>query len=222
MKEQEEAEYLPEPEAQEPQAQSEFDSFGYGNEAFREDPYTSNYQIDAKILSSDYKNQKIIIKTPKYKKMVLSTIYKNKDGTPKLVNGYPVEKDKVEATVLDGFETQEIDFPIQNLFNDSVTSSILTDSDVEMIRIIDTRIMSLGMKMVTNEKISFLKTLHLLNGIKASVADSSKGRWGRSAELSKTQINKGESRTYQYQDNLEFEQYRKRKQKKGILGFFGL
>lgn len=190
-----------------------------GGEAYVPDPYTSNYQIDGKLISSDYKDQKMIFKIPTYKKILVTTVFKDKFGVVKKVNGKPVEKTTYYANVLTGFEDKQIDFPVPNLHNDSVTSSILTDSDVDSIRMIDDNVYDLSLEMMTKANVSFVKSIYRLNGLKASIVDSAKGRWGRSAELAKTQITKGESKTFAYHDQRSFDEYEKRKNRKGIFGF---
>lgn len=199
----------------------ELDDPGYadqGMDYYDSDPYSNTYQIDAKLISSDYKDQKILIKTPKFRKIKACVLFKNKDGTVKLIDGKPVVREIVKTRVADGFETLELEFPIQNLHNDSVTSSILTDSDVESIRMIDDVIYDLSLEMMLSPEISFVKTITRLHGIKASIVDSSKGRWGRSAELSKTTITKGESKTSVYHDQKQFDDFEQRKNRKGVFG----
>ncbi len=190
------------------------DAMGYyGGEG-----YGNTSQIDAKIISSDYKDEKIIIQVPIYKKMRVSNVVRDKKGKMKLLNGEPVIQKKSIEKVFIGFEKKEFDLPIKNLHNDSVTSSILTDSDVESVRMLDDNIIDLEMLMVTKPKASFLKTITRLNSMKASIVNSSKGRWGRAAELSKTQISKGESKTFNFSDQAKMEEYETRRNKKGILG----
>ncbi|KKK47540.1 hypothetical protein LCGC14_3154160 [marine sediment metagenome] len=155
---------------------------------------------------------------PKYEKMRVSHVVKNKRGEIRLYKGHPVVERTVFEKVFVGYEKKEFDFPIKNLHNDSVTSSILTDSDVESVRMIDDSIMDLQMLMVTQPEVSFLKTITRMNSMKASIVNSSKGRWGRAAELSKTQISKGESKTFNFSDINKFEEYEDRKKRKGILG----
>ena len=195
---------------------SNYDDVGLGD--YVPDSYTSNYQIDGKLISSDYKDQKMLFKVPIYKKVLVTTLFRDKRGVVKKLNGKPVEKSTYYANVLTGFEEKQIEFPVPNMHNDSVTSSILTDSDVEMIRMIDDNMYDLSLDMMTKPNVSFIKTVYRLNGLKASIVDSAKGRWGRSAELAKTTISKGESKTYAYHDQKEFEEYEQRKKKKGIFG----
>ena len=185
----------------------------YGGEG-----YGNTSQIDAKLISSDYKDEKIIIQVPIYKKMRVSNVVRDKKGKMKLLNGEPVIQKKSIEKVFIGFEKKEFDLPIKNLHNDSVTSSILTDSDVESVRMLDDNIIDLEMLMVTKPEASFLKTITRLNSMKASIVNSSKGRWGRAAELSKTQISKGESKTFNFSDQAKMEEYETRRNKKGILG----
>ena len=189
---------------------------------FGGDGYNNTSQIDAKLISSDYKDDKISIQIPLYEKIKVSTVVKDKNGKIKLFKGHPVIEKTTLQNVFTGFETKEFDFPIKNLHNDSVTSSILTDSDVESVRMIDDNIIDLEMLMVTKPEISFLKTITRLNNMKASIVNSSKGRWGRAAELSKTSINKGESKTFNFNDMNKYEEFEQRKKKKGIFGMGGL
>ena len=192
-----------------------------GTDVYAPDPYTNTSQIDAKLISSGYKDQKINVNIPIYKQIRVTSIVRNADGTAKLLNGKPVEKDVYIANVFSGYESQEIDLPIKNIHNDSVTSSILTDSDVEMIRLIDDLFYDLSLDTALKPDVSFIKTLVRLYGLKASIVDSSKGRWGRAAELAKTQISKGESKTFAYHDQKGFEEYEQRKNRKGIFGLGG-
>ncbi len=190
-----------------------------GGDVYAPDPYSNSSQIDAELISSGYKDQKISISVPKYKQIRVTSIVRNSNGTAKLLNGKPVEKDVYMANVFEGYETKEIELPIKNIHNNSVTSSILTDSDVEMIRLIDDLFYDLSLDTALKPDVSFVKTLVRLYGLKASIVDSSKGRWGRSAELAKTQITKGESKTVAYHDQKGFEEYEQRKNRKGIFGF---
>ena len=194
------------------------DSLGYyGGEG-----YNNTSQIDAKLISSDYKDDKISIQIPKYERMRVSKVVRNKKGEIRLYKGHPVIEKTTFEKVFVGFDTKEFDFPIKNLHNDSVTSSILTDADVESVRMIDDNIMDLQMLMVTKPVISFLKTITRLNSYKASIVNSSKGRWGRAAELSKTQITKGESKTFNFSDMNKYEEFEQRKKKKGMFGLGGV
>ena len=194
------------------------DAMGY----YGGDGYSNTSQIDAKLISSDYKDDKLSIQIPIYEKMRVSKVVRDKKGEIRLYKGHPVIEKTTFEKVFMGFDTKEFDFPIKNLHNDSVTSSILTDSDVESVRMIDDNLIDLEMLMVTKPEVSFLKTIIRLNSYKASIVNSSKGRWGRAAELSKTQITKGESKTFNFSDMNKYEEFEQRKKKKGVFGLGGV
>jgi len=111
------------------------------------------------------------------------------------------------------YEKKIFPLPI-DLHNDSVTTSILEPQELGLIRMIDGFCYDLSLEDVSDPDTDYSTSLQLLAGVKASIVESSKGKFGRMAELAKTSINKGEQRSWDYRQDREFDEYNSRKNKK--------
>ena len=199
---------------------------GYDNNSnyFPEDPVRYATEIDSQLIKSGYKAGKFNVKIPIFSEALAWQVERKPTGEMKILDGKPVIKKLVKIRYFTG-EYEEKLFPLPvELHNDSVTSSILEPQELGLIRMIDGFCYDLALEDVTDPDTDYSTSLQLFAGIKASIVESSKGKGGRMAELAKTQINKGEQRSWDYRHDAEFEEFNSRKKRKGLfgLGFFGL
>jgi len=181
-------------------------------------------EIDSKLIKSGYKQNEFTIKIPIFEEQLVWEVERDLTGRMKLLNGKPVKKSLKKTKFFTGkYEKKIFPLPI-DLHNDSVTTSILEPQELGLIRMIDGFCYDLSLEDVSDPDTDYSTSLQLLAGVKASIVESSKGKFGRMAELAKTSINKGEQRSWDYRQDREFDEYNNRKNKKGLfgLGFFGL
>jgi len=138
-----------------------------------------------------------------------------------LVNGLPVLKGKETIKVFTGeYDKKEVDFPIKNFYTDSLTSSILDKDEVNVIRDHYDLVWRLGMLMVTDGEFDSVRFIHRLNGATATLLESAKSIGGGGLEWSKSTITKQESKSYDFRQSKEFDDYQARLGKR--KGLFGL
>ena len=156
-------------------------------------PVTKQEQIDNKIMSSFNKHRKIIVPKPiiKYRKVIIPK--RKKNGEILLQNGLIVPKRISTVPVLEGFEKDEIDFPITDWFNDSRTSSFILRSEANWIRRADNLAIRLFIKSLSDPRINYNEFLNQLYWDIAAFTDTSKGIEGIGAERAKTQFSKSET-----------------------------
>jgi len=197
---------------------------GYdNNNYFPDDPVRYATEIDSQLIKSGYKAGKFNVKIPIFKEALSWQVERKPTGEIKLLNGKPVIKKLVKIKYFTG-EYEEKLFPLPvELHNDSVTSSILDPQELGLVRMIDGFCYDLALEDVTDPDTDYSTSLQLFAGVKASIVESSKAKGGRMAELAKTQINKGENRSWDYNQSRELEEFNNRKKNKGLfgLGFFG-
>jgi len=186
-------------------------------QSFPDDQVRYSTEIDAKLIQSGYKKNEFKAKIPVFEEVVYGIPYKDKDGKVKLVDGKPVLRCLKTLKFFVGYEEKLFPLPV-DLHNDSVTSSILEPTELSLIRMLDDFIYDLSLETICNAEKDYTTSIQRFAGIKASIVESSKGKGGRMAELSKTQINKGETRNWDYNQQREFDEFNARKQKKGLFG----
>jgi len=188
------------------------------------DPVRYPTEIDSQLIKSGYKQNEFTIKIPIFAEEIVWEVERDKTGRIKLLNGKPVKKSLKKVKFFTGkYEKKAFPLPI-DLHNDSVTTSILENTELSLIRMIDSFCYDLSLEDVSDPETDYSTSLALFSGIKASIVESSKGKGGRMAELAKTSINKGESKNYDYRQSNELDEYNARKKRKGLLGWghFGL
>lgn len=194
-------------------------------------PITKDIQLDNKIISSSSKNKMLLIK-PIVKVMKFAVplrgskggiMYAKKvleDGT---IKKYPVIQGFETFEMLVDLEKEEKEFPIEDWFNDSVTSTIMEKREARYLRQLDDFGFKLMSKMIQNPtRVKCYGFLQRLHAQKMSIVETCKGTEGRAVEWAKTQISKSESTNYLYRkDREELEQIRQREAElnSGLLGF---
>ena len=196
---------------------SELDGYG-SNDAWTQ-PIDSETALNAKIISSDNKDKKIVISKPVYEKNWVSIALLDSDGKPFLdQDGRIIIKAVKKVHVFKGFEQEEIPFPLPDWFNDSIPSSFLTPREGRFIRFTDYLAFSLFVEMLENPDANDkTKMIALLGWVKASFADSSKGIEGEGVKYSKSTFSRQENINRNYGDSELLEAAKLAKKKKGFL-----
>ncbi len=185
------------------------------------DPIRNATELDAEIIKSHYKDQMLVLKKPKFEDVRAAIVYKDKNGKPKLKNGFPVIKGYETIRIFTGeYEKIEVEFPIKNFYTDSLTSSILDKDEVNVVREHHDLTWVLGMRMLTDPEFDSTRFIHRLNGVTATLLESSKSIGGGGLEWSKSTISKQESKSYDFRQSKEFDDYQNRLNKR--TGFLGL
>jgi len=186
-------------------------------QSFPDDQVRYSTEIDSKLIQSGYKKNEFKVKTPVFEEEIFGIPYLDKNGKKKLVNGVPVLRCLKKIKYFVRWEEKAFPLPV-DLHNDSVTSSILEPGELSIVRMIDAFDTELALEYVSDPNANYSTSIPFFAEIKASIIDSSKGKGGRMAELAKTQINKGETRNWDYNQQREFDDYNSRKNKKGWFG----
>ena len=187
-------------------------------QSFPDDQVRYSTEIDSKLITSGYKKNEFKVKTPVFEEEIFGIPYLDKNGKKKLVNGVPVLRCLKKIKYFVRWEEKPFPLPV-DLHNDSVTSSILEPNELSVIRMIDVFDTELSLEYVADPNANYSTSIPFFAEIKASIIESSKGKFGRMAELAKTQINKGEQRTWDYnQQTRDFDEFNARKNKKGLFG----
>lgn len=194
-------------------------------ESQEESPYHqqmifSDQQINNKIISANVNQNFFYIVQPNFVEKKVAVILKDKKGNPvKTDEGEMVFEEK-KLEVFNGFIERKMRFPIENIFNDTLSSSFLTEHDVQVTRSAYGIIATLLVKMV-NEKKDYTETITKLNMDNQSIGTTAKGRNGVAALTAKTNINKGESIERLVQEQKMVQQLEKEKAKGIFGGMFG-
>jgi len=181
-------------------------------------PIDSADRLNDKIISSSNKHRVVHLSTPKYKIAKVGLPLLDEEGQIVYSNGFPVIKKIKKLKLLDGWEQHELNFPIPDWFNDSITSAFLTDKEARFVRELDDLAFALFIETIENPGIDWTPIINELYWVKASMADTSKGTTGEAVRSAKTTITKGETINREYRDELDkFDDYKKKK-KHGLLG----
>jgi len=182
-------------------------------------PIDSDTQLNAKIISTDNKDKKIAFTFPKIKEELVVLPLLRKDKTPVLKDGKIVVYKIKKMKVFQGYETETIDFPFKDWFNDSTTSAFLTAKEARFVRMTDRLAFAMLIETIENyPKINRLKTIAQLGWVKASFTDSSKGIMGEAVKYAKSTFSKQENINRNYGSDEDYEKFKEAKKKKGILG----
>lgn len=184
------------------------------------DPIRNPTELDAEIIKSHYKNHKLLLKTPIFKDIEAVVVYKDKNGKPRLRNGLPVVKEYKTVKVFEGYEKKEVEFPVKNFYTDSLTSSILDKEEANVIREHYDLLWTIGMRMVTDDEFDSVRFIHRIHGATATLLETAKSIGGGGLEWSKSTISKQESKSYDFRQSKDFEDYQARLGKR--TGFLGL
>lgn len=186
-------------------------------------PITKQEQIDNKIMSSYNKHRKIILPQPKIVNRKVIIPMRKKNGEIMMQDDCVVVKRISIVPVLEGFENQEIEFPIKDWFNDSRTSSFILRDEANWIRRTDNIAIRLFVKSLYNPKINYNGFLNQLYWDIASFTDTSKGIEGIAAERAKTTFSKSETLTkaQRIRAHKDFEKAKKGGLVGTVKGWFG-
>ncbi len=197
---------------------SELDAYGGGDTWTQ--PIDSETQLNAKIISSDNKDKKIVISKPIYEKKWVAIPLLDSDRTPFLdQNGRIIIKGVKKIDMFKGFQQEELDFPLKDWFNDSIPSSFITPREGRFIRHLDMLAFSLFIEMLENPNVADkTKMIAMLGWVKASFADSSKGIEGEGVKYSKSTFNRQENINRNYGDDELLERAKKAQNKRGMFG----
>lgn len=158
-------------------------------------PIHKQEQIDNKIMSSFNKHRKIILPKPKIVNRKVIIPKRKKNGEILMQDGCVVPKRISTVPVLEGFDKEEIEFPIKDWFNDSRTSSFILREEANWIRRADNLAIRLFIKSLSDPRINYNAFLNQLYWDIASFTDTSKGIEGIGAERAKTTFTKSETLT---------------------------
>jgi hypothetical protein len=160
---------------------------GFGGLGNYDLPLENEVGFKNKIISSGNKNRKIIFYAPKVQKYDFVAVPVFKNGKIFLVDGKPVIKRVVKnILVYEGSEKREIDFPIDEWFNDSGTSSILSSNRASLVMRLDDMAFRWWAKSVNNPNRDYTKLVNWLAWMKASILDTSKSIHGVAIEKANT------------------------------------
>ena len=186
--------------------------------------------LDNKIISS-FGNNKLFRIQPNIEQQRIAVPYLDKKtGKPKMFKGVVEdpetgEKFLVKAPllrkiklmpVLDPklpFTTEEVDFPIPKWFNDSITSTYLSQKEANFLRRLTDFAIYLFTRAVNNPEEDYTGMLWRLSFMKDMIADTGKSIDGRGIEAAKTNINRSESTVWRRmpEDDRHYEEFKKKK-----------
>ena len=185
--------------------------------SFPEDQVKYPTEIDSQLIKSGYTKNEFKVKIPQFEEVSFGIPFKDKNGKIRLVNGKPVLKTIKTLKYFVGYEEKTFPLPV-DLHNNTVTSSILEPQELSLIRMIDDFCYDLSLETVSNPDTDYSTSIQRFAGTKASIVESSKGKFGRMAELAKTTISKGEQHSWDYNQSRELEEFNARKNKRGWFG----
>jgi len=179
----------------------------------------SDTKLNDKLISSGNSKKKIIIQKPIFKTLSYIIPAKNKDGKFLKQNGFYIPKVyKKDILTLVDVEEIEVKFPIEDAFNDSRTSSFITEQEKRLLFSIDDVAISLWIEQFNNPSIDHNMTLNKLYWYVSSITDNSKGFSGAAAEMAKKTINISESSVKDMREAEVIIERQKQNKKGGLLG----
>ncbi len=179
------------------------------------EPITKQTELDNKIITS-YGSNKVYRIKPRIVQTKIAVPYINEvTGKPKMFKGVLIDPDTGEKVLVKApllrkittlnlldpkkpFDTEQIDFPIKQWFNDSLTSTYLEPREASFIRKLTDYSMYLFIKQVNNLSEDYTGMLWRLSFIKDIITDTGKSINGRGIEAAKTNINRNESQVWQH------------------------
>lgn len=191
------------------------DSISAGNQIIY-----SDQQINKMIISSNVNPSNFWIVQPDFVVKKVAVALKDKNGKKiKTADGQMVVEEK-KMLVFDGFIEKKVKFPLENIFNDALSSSFLTEHDVQVARSAYSIIGYLFGKMI-NDKKNYTQTISTLSMYNQAIATTAKGRNGVGPLTAKTNINKGESIERLVQEQKTIQQLEREKEQGFFARFFG-
>lgn len=180
----------------------------------------SDQQINKMILSSNVSPSSFYIVQPNFVQKKVAVALKNKQGKKiRTQEGQLIVVEK-KMLIFEGFLQKKILFPVENIFNDTLPSSFLSDHDVQVARSAYSLIANCLAAMI-NQKKDYSGFIAKMDFENKSIGITAKGRNGVAPLTAKTNINKGESIERLVQEQKVQTQLEK-ESKEGIFArFFG-
>jgi hypothetical protein len=151
--------------------------------------YTAE-QLNQKIMTPEWQSNKLTIMKPQLKTKMCYQVKKDENGNEVLYKGKPVVEEK-EVQVFEGWKTEHIEMPGENLFKTDFNTAILNDTFVELVnRLANTRQTIMELSVATGDDHSY--DVYKYDSVIGVILNASKSHYGKTLELLKTQISKGE------------------------------
>lgn len=150
----------------------------------------NDVQLNQKIMTPEWKSDKLTIMKPKLKFETVWTPKLDGDGNEVRYKGELVVKRR-KVKVFDGWETDEVDMPGGNIFKTDFNTAILSDSLINLVnRMTNTRQTIAELSISTGDDYSY--DLYKYTCILGTILNVSKSRYGKTLEMLKTNISRGE------------------------------
>jgi len=179
-------------------------------DGLKTDEILTDHQLNHKIMKPEWDSSTLCLMKPKLKIEDCYVQLLDEEGNPKNFNGKKVVVLK-EVKVFDGWKNEKVEVPGGNIFKSDLTTAISSPLDLSLVnKMIDTYLFTVQLSMATEEDYSY--DLYKLENLVGCVLNSSKSRGGKTLEMLKTQISKGEQTSTIRQMLLQD------KQRKGLFG----
>ena len=177
----------------------EMDSGAYGM------PWKQPTEIDKTLLLPRASSKKMKISIPCYEKKTVAVIMQKKNGLPfKTKDGKKIYR-MMEADIMSGFETKEVELPGNEIYNVDITSSYISHEEAVALRSLISLYSDIQLKVMLGKE--WMEDLYYVYNRIMGMVDTAKSRDGKTARLSKTSISEGTSK------QQVIEEYRKDMQK---------
>jgi len=192
------------------QEQAFKDAMGNGYDALKSNDALNEVHLNQKIMTPEWRSDKLYILKPKIEMKICWVPQTDKNGEAVLFEGEPVVEKK-EVQFFDGWNNDEIDLPGGNIFKTDFNTAILSDTQINLAnKLTNMYISIIELSIATGEDYSY--DLYKFSGLLGSLLNTSKSRYGKTLELMKTQITKGEQTNTIRQMLLEDQR------RKGVFG----
>lgn len=179
-------------------------------DALQNDDILTDQQLNQRIMRPEWDSSKLHVMKPKITIEECYVQLQDQEGNPVYRNGKKVVVKK-EVKVFDSWENKSIEVPGGNLFKSDLTTSISSPTDMALInKMIDTYLFTIQLSMATEEDYSY--DLYKLYNLMGGSSVTTKARGGKTLEMLKTQITKGEQTSTIRQMLLQDQQ------RKGLFG----
>jgi len=170
----------------------------------------SNQELNNKLMSPEWDTSKLVIMKPKFSIQTVAIKVLDSDGNPVLHEGLYVVEEK-ELKVFEGWENKEIEVAGGNIFKRDWNTAILDNSLSQLINsMFNTRQFLIELSISTGEDYSY--DIYKYTSVIGGILNTSKSKYGKTMELVKTDITKGE------QTNIIRQMLLQDQKKRGIFG----
>jgi len=169
-----------------------------------------DFQINQVISRVKASSKKISLFVPEIEEKEVYVVLTNENGEPLLKNNKFVCEKKI-VPVFKNWSVQEVDLPLNELFQEDLVLSNLSERDREIINTIYRLSSRLIVSMIQNKK-DYSRLLWFLYSRALTYAETSRALKGRTLTLTKTSIQEITSRSEKLSPQRE--------EKKGFFGFF--